>query len=57
MVSRDVDMAAMDALRGPPRLVIWLRGGSSATAAVLRRHHADIVGAATGGDVARVEVW
>ena len=60
IVSRDVDLAEMAALRGPPPLVIWLRGGNSSTAAVetaLRRHHREIVAAATGGRVACVEVW
>ena len=60
MVSRDVDLAEMAALHGPPPLVIWLRGGNSATVeveTVLRRHHAGIVAAATGGDVACIEVW
>ena len=60
VVSRDVDLAEMAALRGPPPLVIWLRGGNSATAAVeavLRRHHREIAAVAAGGRVACVEIW
>lgn len=59
IVSRDVDLAEMAVLRGAPPLVIWLRGGNSATTAVeaaLRAHHADIVAAAVDGQVACVEV-
>ena len=51
IVSRDVDLAEMAALRGPP-LAIWLRGGNSSTAAVeaaLLRHRREIGVAATEG--------
>lgn len=50
----------MAALQGPPPLVIWPRGGDSSTVAVEtapRRHHREIVAAATGRRVACVEVW
>lgn len=59
IVSRDVDLAEMAALRGRPPLVIRLRGGNSSTAAVeevLRARHAEIVAAAEEGQVACVEV-
>lgn len=59
IVSRDVDLAEMAARRGAPPLVIWLRGGNSATSAVeavLRARRADIIAAAENGQTACVEV-
>ena len=60
IVSRDVDLAEMAALRGAPPLVIWLRGGNSSTTAVeaaLRRHHAEIATVSEEEQAACVEVW
>ena len=60
VVSHDVDPAEMAALRGPPPLVIRPRDRDSFTAAVEtapRRHHREIGAAATGGQVACIELW
>ena len=59
IAARDVDLAEMATLRGAPPLVVWLKGGNSATAAVeaaLRARHADIL-ATEGAGAAVVEVW
>lgn len=59
IVSQDVDLAEMAALRGAPPLVIWLRSGNSATVdveAALRAHHTAIIEAAAEEQAACVEV-
>lgn len=59
VATRDVDLAEIATLRGPPPLVVWLRGGNSSTAVVeaaLRARHEAIVAAAEYG-TAVIEVW
>ena len=59
IVMRDVDLADMAALRGPPPLVVWLRIGNSSTTAAeaaLRVKHREIMEAETNG-AACVEIW
>ena len=60
IVTRDVDLADMAALRSPPPLVVWLRignsstgGGGSCSAYVKRR---EIMEAETNAS-ACVEIW